>query len=254
MALTWRKPPPSPLYYTMCLSTRPTSKWHFVPGLSSGSPKIAKVGTPMTLGLHNFACRPPIKMRSTAKLYPLLRGFQRYVACHLKARELGQFPTFSGREIKLSIWFSSFLLAINLCFICPNGSCEPILDIYVPRAFQWYKKLLKPLSFDPYNRLLKIRESIGTPSPKVGVTLGVWRFIPSHFPTLLGTCDVTLGLSLNPQPCKPLCLDCEPKVKVMIIFFLGLPNFKMTSATLNTSFHIDLKRFIGDWTCIIEKL
>jgi hypothetical protein len=28
----------------------------------------------------------------------------------------------------------------------------------------------------------------------------------------------------------------------------------MASVTLNTSFHIDLKRFIGDWTCIIEKL
>jgi hypothetical protein len=27
----------------------------------------------------------------------------------------------------------------NLCFKCPNGSCEPILDIYVPRACKWYK-------------------------------------------------------------------------------------------------------------------
>jgi hypothetical protein len=30
------------------------------------------------------------------------------------------------------------------------------------------------------------------------------------------------------------------------VFFLGLPNFKMTLTTLNTSFHIDLGRFIGD--------
>jgi hypothetical protein len=28
------------------------------------------------------------------------------------------------------------------------------------------------------------------------------------------------------------------------IFFLGLPNFKMTLTTLNTSFHIDLGRFV----------
>jgi hypothetical protein len=27
----------------------------------------------------------------------------------------------------------------NLCFRCPNGSCEPILDIYVSIDFQWYK-------------------------------------------------------------------------------------------------------------------
>jgi hypothetical protein len=29
-------------------------------------------------------------------------------------------------------------------------------------------------------------------------------------------------------------------------FFLGLPNLKMTLATLNASFHIDLGRFVGD--------
>jgi hypothetical protein len=50
------------------LSTGPTSKWLFVPGLPSESPEIAKVGTPTTLGRHNFACRPMIEMRSKTKL------------------------------------------------------------------------------------------------------------------------------------------------------------------------------------------
>jgi hypothetical protein len=27
----------------------------------------------------------------------------------------------------------------NLCFRCPNGLCEPILDIYVSINFHWYK-------------------------------------------------------------------------------------------------------------------
>jgi hypothetical protein len=40
----------------------------------------------------------------------------------------------------------------NLCFKCPNGQCEPILDIYTSIDFQWYK----------------------------GIHLGVWGFIPSH--------------------------------------------------------------------------
>jgi hypothetical protein len=42
--------------------------------------------------------------------------------------------------------------------------------------------------FDPYNRPLKIRESIEAPIPKVEVRvhLGEWRFIPSHSLTLLG--------------------------------------------------------------------
>ncbi len=35
------------------------------------------------------------------------------------------------------------------------------------------------------------------------------------------------------------------------VFLLGLSNQKMTSTTLNTNFHIDLWRFVGDWTRII---
>jgi hypothetical protein len=44
----------------------------------------------------------------------------------------------------------------NLCFRCPNGRCEPILDIYASISFQWYKKLFKARSFDPCNCALKI--------------------------------------------------------------------------------------------------
>jgi hypothetical protein len=42
------------------------------------------------------------------------------------------------------------------------------------------------MGFDPYNGSLKIQESIETLTPKVGVHLGVWRFILSHSPILLG--------------------------------------------------------------------
>jgi len=51
----------------------------------------------------------------------------------------------------------------NLCFKCPNGLCKPILNIYVARAFQWYKKFPNPMGFDLYNHFLKIRESIENP-------------------------------------------------------------------------------------------
>jgi hypothetical protein len=37
----------------------------------------------------------------------------------------------------------------NLCFRFSNGQYKPILDIYIPRTFQWYKELFKPLNFDP---------------------------------------------------------------------------------------------------------
>jgi hypothetical protein len=84
--------------------------------------------------------------------------------------------------------------------------------MYASRAFHWYKERHKPLRLDPSNRSLKFWEFIGTPSPKVRVALGVWGFIPSHFPTLLGVPDVTLGLPFGPHPCNPFALVASPKL------------------------------------------
>jgi len=81
----------------------------------------------------------------------------------------------------------------NLCCMCPNWSCKPILDIYVSTTFWWYKDLFNTMCFDICNRSLKVWESTGTPTPKMGAHLGVWVFILtlSHIP-------------FGPCPCKPL--------------------------------------------------
>jgi len=50
------------------MAMRPTPKCHFVLGLPNGSPEIPIVGTPATLGAHNFVCRPLIEMMSEEKL------------------------------------------------------------------------------------------------------------------------------------------------------------------------------------------
>jgi len=91
----------------------------------------------------------------------------------------------------------------NLCFKNRNGSCEPILNIYVPRYFQWYKKLLNPMSFDSCNCPLKIQKFIRTPTPKEA-HLEVWGFIPSHFLALSGAWNVTPRFTFGPYLCKPL--------------------------------------------------
>jgi hypothetical protein len=67
-AWIWGKPPPSPLKYTLGLSTGATSKWLFVPRLPSGRLEIRTAWTLLTLGVHNFVSRPPIEMRSKVKL------------------------------------------------------------------------------------------------------------------------------------------------------------------------------------------
>jgi hypothetical protein len=110
----------------------------------------------------------------------------------------------------------------NLCFKYPNGSCEPILDIYISRAFQWYKELLNPICFDPYNCPLQIWESIGTPIPKVGAHFGVWGFIPSHSLAFRGAWNVIPGLHSWPTPLQAFALvvssrlgyDIEPIQKI----------------------------------------
>ncbi len=111
----------------------------------------------------------------------------------------------------------------NLCFNHPNGSCEPTLDIYVPRAFQWYKELHNPMGFDPFNRSLKIQESIRIPTPKLGAHLGVWRFIPSlsHIP---GSMEYDSRASLLARTFASPCLGRGPKVRVATSTILNLKN------------------------------
>jgi hypothetical protein len=126
-------------------------------------------------------------------------------------------------------WVNSWLLVVgsqianltlnpffghNLCFKCPNGWCEPILDIFVSIAFQWYEELFEPLGFDSCNHFLNIWESIMTPTPNMRVHLGVWGFFPSHSFALPGHENATPKLSLGPDLRKPFCLGHEPKARV----------------------------------------
>jgi hypothetical protein len=109
--------------------------------------------------------------------------------------------------------FDSWLfLGHNLCFRRPNGSYEPILNIYVSIDFQWYEFFFNPMSFDLCNRPLKIWESVGIPTPKMGVHLGVWRFILSHFFALPRAWDVTLGLPFCPATLQALILVASPRL------------------------------------------
>ncbi len=102
----------------------------------------------------------------------------------------------------------------NLCFRCPNGSYELILDIYVLINFQWYIYIFNPLGFDPCNHSLNIRESTRTPIPKVGVPLGVWGSIPSHSLALSGACGMTPRLPSWPTTLQPLALVVSLRLRL----------------------------------------
>jgi hypothetical protein len=100
----------------------------------------------------------------------------------------------------------------NLSFKYANESCEPILNIYISRYFQWYKEIFNLMNFDPCNFPLKIWESIRTPTPNVGVHLGMWGFIPSHSFILLGIWNVIPKFHSCPVPSQALTLVVSPKL------------------------------------------
>jgi hypothetical protein len=131
MVWTWEKPPPSLLYYILCMATRLTLKCHFLPVLPLGSLKIPKIGILMILEAHNFVCKPLIEVRSKAKLNPLSSSFERYVARHLQATKSERFSIFNGRKSNCQIGNLTHGLSFghNLCLKYPNVSCKLILDI-----------------------------------------------------------------------------------------------------------------------------
>ncbi len=89
----------------------------------------------------------------------------------------------------------------NLCFKCPNGWCEPILDIYFSKSFQWYKEHFNPMSFDLCNCLIKFQESIRTLTGSSFGSVGVHSLPLSCIPKRW---NVTPKLTLGPHLCKPL--------------------------------------------------
>jgi hypothetical protein len=71
------------------------------------------------------------------------------------------------------------------------------------------------MSFDPYNRLLKICESIETPTPKMGVHLGLWGFILLKFHTFLRVWNVIPKFQF--WPFANPCFGHKPKVRVVTL-------------------------------------
>jgi hypothetical protein len=103
----------------------------------------------------------------------------------------------------------------NLCLKCPNGSCEPILDIYGPKAFKWYRELFNPMGFDPLQLLyedLGIHRDFNSQNGSSFGSVGVHSLIFSHTPRSM-ICD--FWASFLAHTLASLCLGHEPKAKVV---------------------------------------
>jgi len=241
-ARTWGKPPLPP-YNILCDSPRsPHPNGYFSQDSRVGVLKSRQMGLP---GLWSpITLRADLQSRCNLKQSCSSHREPSNAVSHFQIghrEEVDSRLFVVGSQIGNSIPGPSF--GHNLCFRYPNEQCKPILDIYAPRAFQWYKERHKLLRFDPCNRSLKFQKSTGIPSPKVGFALGVWMFTPSHSLTLSNNpgsmwCDTRASSCLNsrasswpallamplpwllgflplgPQPCNPLSLGREPKARV----------------------------------------
>jgi hypothetical protein len=131
----------------------PSSEWLFFPGLPKWSPETVPVWTPGSLGVCNFLLRPPIGMMSKAT-YRSLQELSNAMS-HSSYRRWNRVDSrllVVGSQTVSLIPGPSF--AHNLGCICPNGSCEAILDIYTSRPFQRHKEHFNARCFDPCNQAL----------------------------------------------------------------------------------------------------
>jgi hypothetical protein len=97
----------------------------------------------------------------------------------------------------------------NLCFRCPNGSCKPIWDIYVPRAFKWYKEIFNPLGFDPCNCSLKIWDSNSQSGSSLG-SVSIYSLTLSYTPRSMSDSQS----SFWPAPLQALTLVASPRLRL----------------------------------------
>jgi len=136
-----------PVRGSPCTSSRGSHPNHFL-SRDSGVPKSLKLGLPQLWS--------PITLRADLGLRCGLKQSCSYCqelsndmshTIYKQVNRVDSRPLFSGRKSTSSLTIG-LSFGHNLCFKCPNEQCEPILNIYVLGAFQWYKEHHKPLSFD----------------------------------------------------------------------------------------------------------
>jgi len=131
--------------------------------------------------------------------------------------------------------------AYNLGYICPNGQCEAIFDIYASRPFQWHQEHLNARCFGPCCWTLNIRESRRTPRPQLWecwaspphlAKVGLRQFVSSSNKKITGISQegnaflvVFFGVFTNEnwkvasQACHSHWLPSLGELNILIIFY-----------------------------------
>jgi hypothetical protein len=205
IAWTWGKSLPSPYSIFDAFSQGPHPNGFLSQDFQVEVPKLPKLGFLQLWGLITLCgdLRLGWSLKQSYSLCRKLSNGISHATCTKGNQGDSQLLMVRSQIANLT---PSLSFGHNLCFKCPNGSCKPVLDIYVSIAFQWYEELFEPLCFDPCNHFW----TFGSPP---GLQLPTWEFTlecEGSFPhTLLhsqGHENATLRLNLGSHPCKPFVL------------------------------------------------
>jgi len=125
----------------------------------------------------------------------------------------------------------------NLCFRCSNGSCEPILDIYVSIFFNDINNSSIQWVLAPAIALWRFRSPLGLQLPK-------WEFTwecegsPPHTLCTPGNMRCEPRASLLAHNLPSPCFGHEPKGKVMTRIFLNQGVHELMIVHTNLKFAI----------------
>jgi hypothetical protein len=167
----------------MHFSTGATSKWLFVPRFSRLWVRITSWVNLIAIEGLKQSCSPRRKLSNDMTHITRMKG-----------------NWIDSRLLVVENQIADFSFGHNLCYMCSNGRCEPISNIYASIAFQWYKDLFKAMSFDPCNRALKIQKSFWDSNSQHGSSLGSMRVHAFTLFALMRVCDVTPRFLSWPAP------------------------------------------------------
>jgi hypothetical protein len=120
--------------FSLIVYSVPFHEAHIQMAFCFGSPEIPKVGTPAILGLLRFWGSITLcedlwlrwSLKQSCSLHQELSNYMSRATC-MQGNQVDYWLLMIGSQIVNLI--PDLFFGHNLCFICPNGSCKPILDI-----------------------------------------------------------------------------------------------------------------------------
>jgi hypothetical protein len=149
----------------MCLAIGPAPKWHFVPRLPSGSPKIPKVEIPATLGFITLYVNLPLRwgLKKSCSFHRELSNSMSHATCR-HGNQGDSWLLMVGSQI-VNLTFA-LLLAITCVWSFQIGHASPFETSTLQEFFHDIKNVSIQWVLTPTIFLWRFRSPLGLQFPK----------------------------------------------------------------------------------------